>query len=158
MTNGNMSIWADIHRRSNGKQERKEDFSTLEMCLDVKERGTLFPAKFQVPDDVRMIKIYYRLCPKDEKDTCLRAEYLVWAYKLRKKDISEFLQILLDVFEEFGEWTYYRYKGTMNEKLSDTSKRMIKVIRDRVSQHNEVVCGIPLWTDNSVPTIIDEGI
>ena len=150
-----MSVWVDIHKRSRGIQIRKEDYLPLFMSLDISEKGKSFPAEYPVPDDVRKIRIAYLLCPKDDEASFLFAEALVWAYKSRKKDIEAFEKILSDVLMEFDDLSYDPTRGSLSEKLSDRTKEMIRELRNRVSKHNEEICGIPVWNDNPVASIID---
>lgn len=145
-----MSIWADIHRRANGEQIRKEDYFPCEVDCFAVGNGTKLPKKYSALTNIRMQKIVlvFSKTPISPVvwhylDDHITFKEYVWTYKVGERDVDEFRVLLNGIKEEFGDFTYVVDKDG-EAKLSDKSEKMIEEFTKRIKKHNEDVCGVPL--------------
>ena len=138
-----MSIWRDMHKRSLGIEERKENTLPCLVLYKVLGKGTKCPKWLSVPDYVRIQRIYMIFFTAEQK--IAGGVACAWSYRVGERNMDDFYVELTNLVEEFGDFTY-----NINEKgvwrLSDKSVKMKDELHKRVAKHNEEVSGRPFWS------------
>ena len=139
-----MSIWVDIHKRSNGEQERKEDIRRATMTVRITSTeafGYYGHIRLSTAQRRSFRWHNYHLELKDDrfKQSILwRGGIITRLGDTGKKTIQGFLDDVLKEYEYFDGFTCDEIKGDQWWKNCNTDKnrKMVSLIRKKVAEHN----------------------
>ena len=144
-----MSVWGDIRKRGLGIETKEEDVFPCVLNPALDGQGTKLPKRFIVPGNIRVQRINFVLT-KTEITIPFKASNIIdfrpfaWTYKVGEKSIDGFFEMVNDIIDEYGDFTYIIKKK--KAELTDTATKMLEELKKRIKEYNESVCGVPLWT------------
>ena len=139
-----MSIWVDIHKRSNGEQERKEDINTATMTVRITSTEA-----FGFYGDIRLTPAQrrgfrwhnYHLELRDDrfKRHCWwRGGIITRLGDTGKTTLEAFVDDVLKEYQYFDGYDCDELKGhSWAEIITEKNKKMVSLIRKKVAEHNK---------------------